>query len=85
MHTGQTGTPCHANFDHQQEANYSYTGTEGECMGGKLKNYTAQITGYRRTDNASELTLMAAVARQPVAVSMSLDAAVKPRSRPRGR
>ena len=41
MHTGQTGTPCHANFDHQQEANYPYMGTEGECMGGKLKNYTA--------------------------------------------
>ncbi|XP_039827485.1 predicted GPI-anchored protein 58 [Panicum virgatum] len=44
-------------------------------MGGKLKNYTAQITGYKRTDNASELTLMAAVARQPVVVGMSLDAA----------
>ena len=58
-----------------------HTGTEGECVGGKLKNYAAQIAGYRRTESASELALMAAaVARQPVAVSMSLDAAFfKPR------
>ncbi|XP_012702231.1 vignain-like [Setaria italica] len=42
------------------EANYPYVGREGTCVDGKLKNFAAQITGYKRTDNASELALMAA-------------------------
>lgn len=57
------------------EAHYPYTGKQGDCVEGKLKSFAARITGYKRTDNSSELALMAAVARQPVAVSMALDAA----------
>ncbi|CAO2033932.1 unnamed protein product [Urochloa humidicola] len=56
------------------EANYPYTGKEEECQSNKLKSFAAKITGYKFTANASELALMEAVAKQPVAVSMSLDA-----------
>lgn len=54
------------------DADYPYTGKAGECVKSKLKHHAAQITGFRRTDNVSELALMAALQKQPVAVSMAL-------------
>jgi hypothetical protein len=57
------------------EADYPYTGRKGECVKGRLKSFAARITDYKRIDNSSELALMAAVAKQPVAVGLALDAA----------
>ncbi|KAL6907499.1 hypothetical protein ACP4OV_002538 [Aristida adscensionis] len=56
------------------EARYPYTGSVGICKdlsGGD--DLAATISGYGHTENATELALMAAVARQPVAVSMAVE------------
>ncbi|CAN6250656.1 unnamed protein product [Urochloa humidicola] len=56
------------------EKDYPYTGNKGTCDQGKLKNHAAKTSGYKRIDDNTELALMAAVARQPVAVGVAVDA-----------
>lgn len=53
---------------------YPYTDKEGTCDQGKIKHHAATITGFKRPDSSTEQALMAAVAQQPVAVGLALDA-----------
>ncbi|CAN6203794.1 unnamed protein product [Urochloa humidicola] len=52
------------------EADYPYTGATGDCDGAKLSHNAASIAGLRRVPTRSEAALAAAVAAQPVAVSI---------------
>uniref|UniRef100_A0A0E0DJL6 Peptidase C1A papain C-terminal domain-containing protein n=1 Tax=Oryza meridionalis TaxID=40149 RepID=A0A0E0DJL6_9ORYZ len=64
----------HRNDGVTSEVDYPYTGDTGTCNKEKLKSYATTIICYSRTLIFSELALMEAVARQPVAVSMSVSA-----------
>ncbi|CAL5090223.1 unnamed protein product [Urochloa decumbens] len=52
------------------EADYPYTGATGACNKAKLSHNAASIAGLRRVPTRSEASLAAAVAAQPVAVSI---------------
>lgn len=64
----------HANGGITSEADYPYTGRHEHCVRSKLRHYAAKITGYKRVDGTSELALMKALQKQPIAVSMRLHA-----------
>lgn len=49
------------------ESDYPYTAKEGIC---RRRNHTAKIAGYKMVKSKSEASLMHAVAKQPVAVSI---------------
>ncbi|CAN6179993.1 unnamed protein product [Urochloa humidicola] len=52
------------------EADYPYTGATGTCNKAKLSHNAVSIAGLRRVPTRSEASLAAAVAAQPVAVSI---------------
>ncbi|CAN6213966.1 unnamed protein product [Urochloa humidicola] len=52
------------------EADYPYTGATGVCNKAKLSHNAVSIAGLRRVPTRSEASLAAAVAAQPVAVSI---------------
>ncbi|KAF8690890.1 hypothetical protein HU200_041296 [Digitaria exilis] len=52
------------------EADYPYTGADGDCDDTKLFHNAVTIAGLRRVPTRSEAALAAAVAAQPVAVSI---------------
>lgn len=57
------------------DRDYPYRGkVGGECDTRKLSHHAATITGFKRIDNNTELALMAAVAQQPMAVGVAVDA-----------
>uniref|UniRef100_A0ACD5XDN1 Uncharacterized protein n=1 Tax=Avena sativa TaxID=4498 RepID=A0ACD5XDN1_AVESA len=50
------------------EANYPYTGQDGQCKSSKVANVAATIKGYEDVPANDESALMKAVAHQPVSV-----------------
>ncbi|KAK3157293.1 hypothetical protein QOZ80_2AG0118840 [Eleusine coracana subsp. coracana] len=54
------------------ESDYPYTATQGTCRFTNLSHHAARITDYEYVPSCSEKDLMAAVAKQPVAVEIDL-------------
>ncbi|CAN6362969.1 unnamed protein product [Urochloa humidicola] len=52
------------------EDDYPYNGTKGVCLRSKLPHHAATVSGVRAVAASNEVSLMNAVARQPVAVSI---------------
>uniref|UniRef100_A0A6V7QYF0 Peptidase C1A papain C-terminal domain-containing protein n=1 Tax=Ananas comosus var. bracteatus TaxID=296719 RepID=A0A6V7QYF0_ANACO len=52
------------------ESDYPYQGVEGACKTSKLSNHVASISGYKNVTPSSELSLLEAVAAQPVSIAI---------------
>ncbi|KAK9689786.1 hypothetical protein RND81_09G080900 [Saponaria officinalis] len=52
------------------EKEYPYKAKDGKCYKAEVNHHAVKITGYKSVQNDSEQRLQAAVARQPVSVSM---------------
>ncbi|CAN6373248.1 unnamed protein product [Urochloa humidicola] len=52
------------------EDDYPYNGVKGACLRSKLPHHAATVSGFGRVAASNELSLMNAVARQPVAVEI---------------
>lgn len=52
---------------------YPYTATQGVCADNKPSSLSSNITGFGIVPYNNETTLLAAVANQPVSVSINID------------